>query len=533
MTGRTSSTSISTNSRQRPNSPLTNQKQTRKRTNSSNTLASTAKEDPSSTTTTKFKASGQSNFDLRDALDSARRSFEKGMRCNISNRKRPLSGLNNPTSLSPGVSTRSSSSNLNSTSPNLCVSSNFTPDKKSPKKSSSAPASPVKACGNVTDNAQTKSPSSKRTKVLELNNSINKKLILRSDLLLIKAEDVNTKDSMAPLDAEVTSMPIDSSDMIINLPSPPIHTVKKYSPKDSDSSNSSVTSVTRSVMRKEPFLPLTGQSKLSLYSSIDSTLDTSFASNKISINTSPTLSTPTKSPTGKSQVPKSPTRMLLSDSKRTSSSNLNKNKPVSMNEVIKLHQDEGVMHLLHGLPSSRRARQPAGAVSATIVRRRASNEFTQAAILQQAQAQAAQGRHSDAEARENKATSTHGSIPGLVRKSIAAGYGPIQHRPRPRQHSQGANSLYCPLSHIKPCKLDELMTSENLEILKHLPTQNYVRLWSSPSRYVLRDQQQHLIEKTSASNNLPNNLNHVSNPSISSHVSNTSAISHISGKLPP
>ena len=138
--------------------------------------------------------------------------------------------------------------------------------------------------------------------------------------------------------------------------------------------------------------------------------------------------------------------MLLSDSKRTHSSGINKNKPivtknnVSMNEVIKLHQDEGVMHLLHGLPSSRRARQPAGAVSATVVRRRSSNEFSQAAILKQAQS--TQEKNSGNEPEKSKDSNSFGTIPGLVRKSIAAGYAPTQHRPKPRQFCQNTNSLF-------------------------------------------------------------------------------------------
>ena len=236
---------------------------------------------------------------------------------------------------------------------------------------------------------------------------------------------------------------------------------------------------------------------------LDSTLDSSFETNSVSTNVSANANSAISSPKipGKAQVPKSPNRILLSDSKRTHNSGINKNKPivtknVSMNEVIKLHQDEGVMHLLHGLPSSRRARQPAGAVSATVVRRRASNEFSQAAILKQAQS--TQGKDSGSDPEKSKESNSFGTIPGLVRKSIAAGYAPTQHRPKPRQFCQNSNSLFCPLSHIKPCKKEELMTTENLEVLSKLPPNTYLKLWSSPTRYVLKDRQRH--------NELENNL---------------------------
>ena len=513
MTGRTNSTTLSTNRTHGPKSPIIVQKQTRKRTNSSNTSGSAAKENAMVHVRTKDFKDAQCNFDLKEALDSARKSFERGLRSNTSKRiKRPRSSLHNPSSYSPGVSTRSSCSNLTS---------NLSPNSSgSNKKSSSAPASPVKACRSPNSSFLRNSPpSNKRVKVQDENKSISKKLILRSDLLLIKADDPKVKKGIVSLDSPVTSIAMESSDVIVKLPSPPIHSVRRYSPKYSDSSSSSMSSVTSSLM------PLAADNKLSLCNKLDSTLDTSFSYNNPSnrrMNSSSKSSLLPKSPTAKTLVPKSPNRMLLSDSKRKST-NLNKNKPVSMNEVIKLHQDEGVMHLLHGLPSSRRAR----AVSATVVRRRASNEFSQAAILQKAQAQAAQGRH-HADFSENNKANSLGSIPGLVRKSIVAGYGPQELRSRPRQHCQ-ENSLFRPLSHIKPCTQDELMSPENLEILKQLPTRDYMRLWSSPTRYVLRDQQEHSEIKTSATSMVPNTRNDILNIPVAAQQSAPSSAS-LSGK---
>lgn len=48
------------------------------------------------------------------------------------------------------------------------------------------------------------------------------------------------------------------------------------------------------------------------------------------------------------------------------------------------------------------------------------------------------------------------------------------------------NVLSAPLSpNIKPTTQEELMTPTNMEILKQLPTKDYVKLWSSPGRYLL------------------------------------------------
>ena len=504
MTGRTSAISLSVSSSKRSISPLPNHKQTRKRTNHN-----------ASNTNGKEKSPVQHNLDLKEALDSARRSFENDMLSNTSKKKRPISGLNYSTS--SGVTTRSSSNNLNSTISDL--NSTSSPSKQRPQKSSSAPASPTKPC-RYSPAANNAPVSSKRLKIEDPNESVSKNCITRSELLLIKAE--NTQQVKLDIQEYYKGQ---ASEDKINQASP-INSDKKCSPKYLNSSNSSIVS---SIAQNDHPPHLSAEYKLSLCSVLDSTLDSTFE-NSVSTNVTATVNSAISSPKTpvKALVSKSPNRMLLSDSKRTYNSGINKNKSivtknVSMNEVIKLHQDEGVMHLLHGLPSSRRARQPAGAVSATVVRRRASNEFSQAAILKQAQS--AHGKDHGNETEKNKKNSSFGTIPGLVRKSIAAGYAPPHQKPKPRQFCQNSNSLFCHLSHVKPCKKEELMATKNLEILNKLPINTYLRLWSSPSRYVLKDRQHFNIGTSTHSHNgnfVPENRLPFGQDSDTSMLPNTS-----------
>ena len=80
---------------------------------------------------------------LKEAIDSARRSFEKGFKGNTSNRKRNLSG---PKNMSSRIATRSRSGNISPIGQQNDRNESLSPSEKSPKKSSSAPASPVKPC---------------------------------------------------------------------------------------------------------------------------------------------------------------------------------------------------------------------------------------------------------------------------------------------------------------------------------------------------------------------------------------------------
>ena len=122
----------------------------------------------------------------------------------------------------------------------------------------------------------------------------------------------------------------------------------------------------------------------------------------------------------------------------------------SMNEVIKLHQDEGVIHLLHGLPSSRRKSNVLTATNVSAARRRTSTDSNPA--------------------------STAG------RKSF-----PSRTHSKAHHQQRACNPLTAPLGNVKPCTQEDLMSQKTLDLLKQLPTKEYVSLWSSPTRYVLNE----------------------------------------------
>ena len=466
MTGRTNINKVSEKSVS-PIHPNEHKKQTRSKTNQSSSYEQLSKDGEN--------RSLHQSLGLKDVIDSARRSFEKGFKGNTSNRKRYRSGSTN---LSSRVSTRASSGNISTISPKIGVRKSLSPTTKSPKKSSSAPASPTKPCKLVEDINLPKHSFTKRMKLDQSKSYTTKTRISRSELLLKSAANILEDDGLSKRRDRVSPTSEDS-EVIVNLPTSPIYRERKASTKTSDPSNYNLGN---SVYTKDQSNPAHTEKRISLCSVLDSTIDASFESNDLSMNESSNTNCGI-SPKAKNQfnqVAKSPNRMLLSDSKRGASDNFAKNKPVSMNEVIKLHQDEGVLHLLHGLPSSRRIRS-VGAVSATVVRRRPSNENTQDSLMRQSQ-----GKKSTSDSINIKGSSDS-PIPGLVRKSIAAGYGPKQQRPPPRQHSPNVNSLFCPISNIKPCSKEDLMTSDNLELLKQLPSKIYMKLLTSPSRYILKD----------------------------------------------
>ena len=137
-------------------------------------------------------------------------------------------------------------------------------------------------------------------------------------------------------------------------------------------------------------------------------------------------------------------------------------KGVSMSEVIRLHQDEGVMHLLHGLPSSRSSRKNSQVVSV--------NQSTPAA-RRRPSAEVERGP------RKGMAQSTSEAAGGGGGKSNTSAVRAIL----AQRMINDQNVLSVPLDrNIKPCNQEELMTPTNLEILKQLPTKDYVKLW----RYV-------------------------------------------------
>ena len=134
-----------------------------------------------------------------------------------------------------------------------------------------------------------------------------------------------------------------------------------------------------------------------------------------------------------------------------------------MSEVIKLHQDEGVINLLHALPASRR--RPSSSYVTNVSpnnssnhRRRPSNEVERG--------QAAKGL---SQAFDN----------GTKKSSLNA---VLQ-----RRHLNPENLLRNVIDpqSVRPCTQDELMKSASLDMLKQLPAKDYARLWSSPARYNL------------------------------------------------
>ncbi len=165
----------------------------------------------------------------------------------------------------------------------------------------------------------------------------------------------------------------------------------------------------------------------------------------------------------------------MSDSKKEKDSSKKAKAGVSMGEVIRLHQDEGVMHLLHGLPSSRRkpSHTHVSHVAASALRRRPSNEIERGPNKGHSQ-QSSKHFIDDSMAR------------GGNNKKLSVRAHLLQRNTDPNNIlSKGVDP-----AKIKPCKQEDLMIPSNLELLKQLPTRDYVRLWSSPSRYLMRTQRQ-------------------------------------------
>ena len=115
MTGRTN-TNKTSEKQKSPN--LTNEckKQTRSKTNQLSSYEQLSKDGEN--------RSLHQSLGLKEAIDSARRSFEKGFKGHTSNRKRFRSGSTN---LSSRVSTRSTSGNLSSISPKMELRKSLSP----------------------------------------------------------------------------------------------------------------------------------------------------------------------------------------------------------------------------------------------------------------------------------------------------------------------------------------------------------------------------------------------------------------------
>ena len=137
-----------------------------------------------------------------------------------------------------------------------------------------------------------------------------------------------------------------------------------------------------------------------------------------------------------------------------------------MSEVIKLHQDEGVINLLHALPASRR--RPSSSYVATSQSPNTSNSNRRRPSNEVERGQSAKGLSQASAASET----------GL-KSSLNAVWQ--------RRHINPANLLRNVIDpqSVRPCTQEELMKSASLDILKQLPDKEYAKLWSSPARYNL------------------------------------------------
>lgn len=180
--------------------------------------------------------------------------------------------------------------------------------------------------------------------------------------------------------------------------------------------------------------------------------------------------------------PEESQKSTVDESKRRPSNN------VSMNEVIKLHQDEGVMHLLHALPSSRR--KPTQMVS--IVARRPSANGPEPQTSNVATTNVVTANIATTNSLLSTQTLDQSAqvqpptlqIPPMGDVAQPADPSVVKKVLQARQ----TNSLpEDPERKVKPCNQEELMTAYALGLLKQLPSKEYIKLWSSPARYVLVD----------------------------------------------
>ena len=155
------------------------------------------------------------------------------------------------------------------------------------------------------------------------------------------------------------------------------------------------------------------------------------------------------------------------DTKKQSKKNT---KGVSMSEVIKLHQDEGVINLLHALPASRR--RPSSSYTSS------QSPTTSISLANHHHQQQQQRRPSNEVERGQAAKGLSQSTPS---NSAAKNLNALFHR-RFINPNNMLRNVIDPQS-VRPCTQEELIKSPSLEILKQLPDRDYAKLWSSPSRY--------------------------------------------------
>ena len=145
-------------------------------------------------------------------------------------------------------------------------------------------------------------------------------------------------------------------------------------------------------------------------------------------------------------------------------------KAAPMDEVMKLHMDEGVYHLLHSLPTSRRKTQTALFNASGATNKSSSSPGELGAMKPNSHARS----HSPAPVQ-----SQSGGIGSSLKMSA------YQRRQLQQAKPRKNNLIKLGSAGVKATTPEALMTPKTLEMLKKLPKKDYVDLWSSKSRYKL------------------------------------------------
>ncbi len=167
-------------------------------------------------------------------------------------------------------------------------------------------------------------------------------------------------------------------------------------------------------------------------------------------------------------------------------------KATPMDEVMKLHQDEGVLHLLHALPTSRRKekvnyfpskQQQAGGGGSSVLgadsKRRASLLSSMSSNHRSLSATSPSG------GRSSPLLALANQIAAEVSASSNAGFSS---HPKPKKNDTKKNNLIRLKGAVPPMKQDDLLTPRVMDVLKKLPKEEYLHLWSSTTRYKLAEE---------------------------------------------
>ena len=143
-------------------------------------------------------------------------------------------------------------------------------------------------------------------------------------------------------------------------------------------------------------------------------------------------------------------------------------KAAPMDEVMKLHMDEGVYHLLHSLPTSRRKTQ--------------TTLFNVSAPAKSSSSPGELGAKPNSHARGHSPAPVQSQSGGIGSSQKMSAYQRRQlQQAKPRKN----NLIRLSSAGVKATTPESLMTPKTLEMLKKLPKKDYVDLWSSKSRYKL------------------------------------------------